>query len=127
MKDSYPAEVALYAESNNLIEQPAFKWWVPYTLKKRLRIISAVKARVKEKSHKYGVRVPRSVQEALELDKINGNSLWSKAIRKEMTSVSVAFEYVEEGKDVPPGYTYLSCKLIFDVKTDFTRKARYVA
>jgi len=127
MKESYPVEVALYAELNNLIEQPAFKWWNPYTFKIRLHIISAVKALVKVKSHKYGVRVPNSVQEALELDKINGDDLWSKAIHKEMSNVSVAFDYVEEGKYVPAGYTFLPCKLILDVKINFTRKARYVA
>jgi len=55
MKERYPVEVALYAEANNLIEEPAFKWWVPHTLKKRMRIISAIKSRMRQKSHKYGI------------------------------------------------------------------------
>ena len=40
LKASYPVEIAEYAVANRLVEEPAFEWWVPYTLKKRGRIIS---------------------------------------------------------------------------------------
>ena len=65
--------------------------------------------------------------EAYRLDRMNGDNYWAKSIQKEMKNVSIAFDYVEEGRDTPPGYTCLPCKLIFDVKMDLTRKARYVA
>ena len=32
LKASYPVEIAEYAAANRLVEEPAFKWWVPYTL-----------------------------------------------------------------------------------------------
>ena len=40
MKEAYPIELAEYVVANRLVEEPAFKWWVPGVLKKRNRIIS---------------------------------------------------------------------------------------
>ena len=44
-----------------------------------------------------------------------------------MKNVKVAFKFLEPGERVPVGYKWIRCHLIFDVKMDFTRKARYVA
>ena len=44
LKESNPVETAEYAVSCNIAMEPAFKWWVPYVLKKRARIIGLVKA-----------------------------------------------------------------------------------
>ena len=67
--------------SRGLDEEPAFAWWVPYTLKKRDRIISAVRNKMKQKTHKYGVEIPRSVQHVYEIDKRCGNNYWRNAIK----------------------------------------------
>jgi hypothetical protein len=126
MKDSYPIEVAEFAKARGISEEPAFKWWVTYTLKKRNVLVSAVKARLRRVTHKYGIAVPTSVAHALELDKANGNDFWSKAIAKEMTNVGIAFEILEPEQNLPVGYSKATGHLIFDVKMDFTRKARWV-
>jgi len=76
LKESHPIEVAEYAEANNLMSKPAIVWWAPYTLKKQNKVIAAVSSTSKKKLHKYGVEIPRSVKEAYELDRINGNTLW---------------------------------------------------
>lgn len=34
MKESYPIEMADFAVAMDLVESPAFKWWVPYVLRK---------------------------------------------------------------------------------------------
>ena len=34
LKASNPVEVAEFAKSRRIDDEPAFKWWVPYTLKK---------------------------------------------------------------------------------------------
>ena len=63
--------------------EPAFNWWVMHVLKKRDRIISLVKQRVPrylKRSHKFGIEVPTSVKDALELDRKNGNTFWADAI-----------------------------------------------
>ena len=45
IKDSHPVQVAEYATSNRIADQPAFKWWVPIVLRKRNRIVSKAKSR----------------------------------------------------------------------------------
>ena len=126
MKESHPVDVAEYAKARGIDDEAAFEWWVPYTLRKRDMIVSAVNSRVQRRSHKYGVEVPRSVHEAKLLDAKNGNTFWMDAIRKEMANVGIAFEILGEGEKAPPGWHKASGHLIFDVKMDFTRKARWV-
>ena len=48
--------------------------------------------------------MPKAVDEALEIDKENGNDLWAESIRKEMKAIRVAFKILEKGEEVPPGY-----------------------
>ena len=126
LKESNPVEVAEFAKASGLIDEPAFKWWAPYVLRKRDRIISAVNSRVKRVTHKYGIEIPRSVKEALQLDEKNGNDFWDRAIKKEMYNASIAFDILELGEKPPPGWSKASGHMIFDVKMDFTRKARWV-
>jgi hypothetical protein len=45
---------------------------------------------------------------------------------KEMTNVSIAFEILDEGELAPSDWKESSGHLIWDVKMDFTRKARWV-
>ena len=44
-----------------------------------------------------------------------------------MTNVAVAFHILEHGENEPVGYEHIACHLIFDVKMDLRRKARFVA
>jgi len=44
-----------------------------------------------------------------------------------MTNNKVAFQILDENEQVPIGYKWIKCHMIFGVKMDFTRKARYVA
>ena len=70
--------------------------------------------------------MPTSIEHAYQLDVKNGNTFWRDAINKEMYNVSVAFEILESNQSPPPDWTKSSGHLVFDVKTDFTRKARWV-
>jgi hypothetical protein len=67
--------------------------------------------------------VPPTLQEALQMDKENGNTVWWDAINKEMKNVRVAFNILEDGESLPPCHTFVKCHIIFDVKMDLTRKA----
>jgi len=58
------------------------------------------------------------------MDKRNGNALWGDAINKELSNVMVAFQLVEDGDTIPVGSKLIPYHIIFDVKTDLTRKAR---
>ena len=39
LKEAHPVQTAEYAIAAKIAMEPAFAWWVPYTLKKRNRII----------------------------------------------------------------------------------------
>ena len=69
LKASNPVELAKYAAGNRLDVEPAFKWWVRDVLRRRNRIIAKVNDKYWRKTHKFGIRVPKSVDEALEIDK----------------------------------------------------------
>jgi hypothetical protein len=127
IKESNPIELAEYAISRQIHDEPAFSWWVNHTLRKRNRLIKLVQHRVVKKSLKFGVQVPSSVKEALALDKENGNTLWSDAINKELKNVLVAFQLLEDGETLPVGSKRIPYHIIFDVKFNLTRKARCVA
>jgi len=134
MKDYNPVETAEYAVANQIDNEPAFQWWVKDVLRHRNRIVGKVKSKYWKTTHKFGVRLPKTAKEALQIDKETGTDFWQKAIEKELRKVKVAWEArddltigdVRSGKALK-GYTEINCHMIFDVKMDFTRKARFVA
>ena len=126
MKEVHPVETAEYARARGISNEPAFTWWVPYTLRKREVILAAVKNQIRRTTHKYGVKIPRDVKHAHKIDARNGNTLWRDALKKEMYNVGVAFEILDEGVHVPHGWKQVTRHLVWDVKMDFTRKARWV-
>ena len=79
--------------------------------------------------HKFGIRVPKTVEEAKRLDQENGNHQWWDANFQEMKNVRIAFDTYEGDIDDLVGYQFVKCHMIFDVKTgeNFRRKARMVA
>jgi hypothetical protein len=87
LKASNPVKVAEYAVANQIVEEPAFAWWVKDVLRRRNQIISKVKSRYWKTSHKFGIQLPHSVQQALQIDKETGTDLWWRAIEKEMKNV----------------------------------------
>jgi hypothetical protein len=62
LKHGFPVRAAEYALSRELQDLPAFSWWVKQTIKKKDRIIKAVRTRYLKKTHKFGLRLPKTVQ-----------------------------------------------------------------
>jgi hypothetical protein len=125
-----PLQVAEYAVAARIAEEPAFAWWVPHTLRKRTSIISKVKSKYWLRSHKYGIRIPKTVEEALLLEQQNNDREWWNSINREMVNVRPAFEEFEGSEEqIPVGYQRIDCNMIFDIKLseNFRRKARFVA
>ena len=125
IKESNPIEIAEYAKVNHIDKEPAFAWWIPSVIKRRDAIIKKTSRKVR-KNMKFGIYVPKNYNEAVEMDKQNGNTLWQDATKKEMRNVEVAFRFLDDGSRVPIGFKKITCHLIFDIKFDLTRKARYV-
>ena len=124
LKEHSPVEIAEFPQSCDISYEPAFCWWFPQTLRKLYHIIAAVNARVFRTTNKYGIEVPTSVGHAKRTYASNGNRLLKDSIDKEMFNVAVAFEILDEGKPAPVGWKKASGDLFFDVKMNFTRKAR---
>jgi hypothetical protein len=128
LKASNPIEVAEYAIAHKLAEEVAFAWWVPFVLKQHVKMKRTLAAaKTVKRNQKYGLEIPTSVTRALDIDKETKTDFWEKAITKEMLHVTPAFEVLEEGGTAPVGSKWIPCHMIFDIKIDFTQKARFVA
>ena len=80
IKESYPVDLAEFAIQKGIDSKPAFAWWTPFVIKKKQRIISKVKSTYWTKTHKFGIMIPKTVKEAIELDTLNKNKLWLSGI-----------------------------------------------
>jgi hypothetical protein len=72
-KNSYTVQTAEYAIENGISEQPAFKWWISFVLKKRDRIIAKTKNSYWLTTHKYGHEIPKDYKNCVHIDKENDN------------------------------------------------------
>ena len=86
-----------------------------------------MKNRVLKKQFQFGIYVLSSVAKALEINRQNGNTLWSDAIRREMKTVMVAFDVKGPDAAPPVGHQRIPCHIVLAAKMDGTRKARFVA
>ena len=79
--------------------------------------------------YKFGVQIPKTWNDAVRLDATNGNDLWAVAIQSEMDQIASYDTFQDIGLDTPapPGYKRITAHLVFDVKHDLRRKARFVA
>ena len=125
VKEAYPLQLAEYAVANGIADEPAFKWWAYKALKRKQRLINKVKSKYWKTTHKLRIEIPKSVEQAYEIDRITGTSHWARAIEKEMKKVRVAFEKLEDVSEgqmrtgkIKPGYSYCSTHMIFDIKMD---------
>eukprot|EP00957_Ditylum_brightwellii_P000108 7827-Ditylum_brightwellii.AAC.1 len=85
-----------------------------------------MKARIRKTIHKYRIDIPMSLLHAFEIDAANGNTFWKGVIMKEMTNIGIAFEILENDMTTPTGWNMVTGHIIFDVKMDFMRRARWV-
>ena len=86
LKESHPLQVAEFTYMAGIAGEPAYNWWVGWVIKKRDRIISLVKCRSAQylkRHHKFGIELPKTVEEALEIDRHTNTTFWGNAIKKE--------------------------------------------
>ena len=94
-----------------------------------LRNIMKAKRRKTGIKYQFGVRVPRTPKEALELDAAEGNTYWADAMKKEITLIVDeynSFREKETDEDLSD-YQYIPLLWAFAVKYDGRRRARLVA
>ncbi len=78
VKESHPLQMAEYAVEMGVDREPSFNWWVPHTLNQCDAIIALLKkhsVKYLKRMHKFGIECPKTVGDALELDKPHGNTI----------------------------------------------------
>jgi hypothetical protein len=124
LKESDSVEAAECAVANKIAEEPAFAWWVQDVLRRQDCVIKKVKStKYWLRSHKYVVKLLKTVAEGLAIDRRTGTTFWRDAIEKEVRNVMVVFEFSDD-PNPPGGYAKATCHMIFDIKFDLTRKAQ---
>jgi hypothetical protein len=95
-----------------------------------------VKKKYRQMTHKFGCKLPHSVEEALEIDRQMATHHWQRALNREMSKVKIALNAhdnitpndVRSGKAKDMiGFQETGCHIVFDINMDFTRKARFCA
>ncbi len=120
-------QLADYAVIHNLQDEQGLYWWIKHTLKKRDHIISLIHTRYAKRTHKFGIQVPMTAEEALAICKATNTTFWHDAIKKKMKNVMIAFCFLNPGVQSPIGYKWSKCHMIFHIKMDFTHKAGFIA
>ena len=103
VKESHPVETAQCASDDKLLDEPAFAWWPRKVLKKKQRLLSKMQSHWL-KTHKHGICVPKTTEQALQIDRETGTDHWRRAIEKEIGAAGVSFEVCEDG-EVPACWT----------------------
>ena len=67
MKESYPIEVAKYANVQGITDEPAFTWWVYH-------IVATLNKHYHKQTPKFGFNTHKTIKQALEIDQENGNT-----------------------------------------------------
>ena len=82
-------------------------WCVKHMLKKQNKINGIIRKwqnSYLKRRYKFGIELPKTVEQDLSLDTKNGNTLLADAIPKEMEIVKVAFEVLPDVRSVAIGH-----------------------
>ena len=132
MAEDDPVTVAKYAKDHNLLNVSGFKRFkrLASREKKFIRMLRQAFASKRKNAikYKFGVRIPRNLKEAKELDRVNGNTLWQDALKKEMDQIASfeTFKDLGKGARLPAGHQRVYVHIVWDCKYDLRRKARLV-
>ena len=69
LKEDYPIKLADCVVVANISMDTTFNWWVPHNLKNRNCIILKVKSKYWLKTHKFGIKVPKNMKQAIQFDR----------------------------------------------------------
>ena len=133
--DTDPVTVAIYAKENGLLKTPGWKSQkllnIAKTQKRLIRRANQAKLHSYRTKpvYMYGFQVPRNYEQALEFDRLNGNTRWADATALELGQVDEyeTFKDIGKGGNPGPGYKKINVHLVYAVKHDGRHKARLVA
>ena len=134
-----PITCAVYAKKHDLLDTTGWKHLKRYA-KTSKRLIRAVKqSRIRQVRasvrYQHGFQVPKDYNDAMRLDKENGNTHWQDAMDLELTQIHVYKVFKDTGKAkfhngkvvTPDGFQKIRVHFVYAVKHDGRFKARLVA
>ena len=80
---------------------------------------------IRRTTHNDGIKVPNSLKYTDDIDIMNKSTFWQDAIAKEMKSIGIPFDMLENGQVIPVRHKRTSGYKIFDIKMNFTRNSRW--
>ena len=130
---------AVYAKKHDLLDTTGWKHLKRYA-KTSKRLIRAVKqSRIRQvrasARYQHGFQVPKDYNDAMRLDKENGNTHWQDAMDLELTQIHEYKVFKDTGKAkfhngkvvAPDGFQKIRVHFVYAVKHDGRFKARLVA
>ena len=135
VRDTDPVTAAIYARKHDLLDTPG---WKSPTLRRLAKTQQRIIRRANQaKLHSfrmkpvymYGFLVPRNHDQAMELDRQNGNTRWKDAETVELKQIDDYKSFLDKGKGYNPGpdYKKIRVHMVYAVKHDGRHKARLVA
>ena len=134
-----PITCAVYAKKHDLLDTTGWKHLKRYAKTSR-RLIRAVKqSRIRQVRasvrYQHGFQVPKDYNDAMRLDKENGNTHWQDAMDLELTQIHEYKVFKDTGKAkfhngkvvTPDGFQKIIVHFVYAVKRDGRFKARLVA
>ena len=134
-----PVTCAVYAKKHDLLDTTGWKHLKRYA-KTSKRLIRAVKqSRIRQvrtsARYQHGFQVPKDYNDAMRLDKENGNTHWQDAMDLELTQIHEYKVFKDTGKAkfhngkvvTPDGFQKIRVHFVYAVKHDGRFKARLVA
>ena len=134
-----PITCAVYVKKHDLLDTTGWKHLKRYA-KTSKRLIRAVKqSRIRQvrasARYQHGFQVPKDYNDAMRLDKENGNTHWQDAMDLELTQIHEYKVFKDTGKAkfhngkvvTPDGFQKIRVHFVYAVKHDGRFKARLVA
>ena len=134
-----PITCAVYAKKHDLLDTTRWKHLKRYakTSKRLIRDVKQSRIHQVRASARYqhGFQVPRDYNDAMRLDKENGNTHWQDAMDLELTQIHEYKVFKDTGKAqfhngkvvIPDGFQKIRVHFVYAVKHDGRFKARLVA
>ena len=128
-----PVTLSMHALKHNLLNKPSWRRWRTHTKRQKVigQMINQVQLRNFPNWPRYqcGFQVPRNHQEAVMIDKREGNRKWQDSKDLELKQLFEYERFKDLGKGIPTpdGYKQIPCHMIYAVKWDGRHKSRFVA
>jgi Reverse transcriptase (RNA-dependent DNA polymerase) len=124
---------ALYARKHNLLNEPGWVQFRKHAKREKKLVRMANQARLHSfrtaPVYMFGHLVPRNHEQAIEIDKQNGNTRWQDAEKEELKAILGYGTFNDLGKKAPPpkDHKRINTHFVYACKHDGRYKARLVA